>query len=101
MQQNYGEIKAEGAELIAISVESIGLTKHTTENNNLTYIVLSDGKREATALYNVFEQPLNKISRAVTFIIDTDGTIAWKSLDKQFGRVPTATTLVELKKLNE
>ena len=101
MQHNYGEIKAAGAELIAVSVESIGLTKRTTDNNNLTYIVLSDGKKEATALYNVFEQPLNLISRAATFIIDTDGTIAWKSLDKQFGRVPTATTLEELNNLNE
>ena len=101
MQQNYDKIKAERAEIIAISVESIGLTKRTTDNNNLTYIVLSDGKKEATALFNVFEQPLNQISRAATFIIDTDGTIAWKSLDKQFGRVPTVTTLAELTKLNE
>lgn len=101
MQQNYGEIKAAGAELIAISVESIGLTERTIDNNNLTYIVLSDGKKEATALYNVFEQPLNQNSRAATFIIDSDGTVAWKSLDKQFGRVPTATTMAELNKLNE
>lgn len=101
MQQNYGEIKAAGAELIAISVESIGLTERTINNNNLTYIVLSDGKKEATALYNVFEQPLNQISRAATFIINSDGTVAWKSLDKQFGRVPTATTMAELNKLNE
>lgn len=99
MQGYYAAIKDAGAELIAISVESIGLTKRTTDNYDLKYIVLSDNKKEAVALYNVFEQPNNTNSRAATFIIGSDGTIAWKSLDKQFGRVATATTLEELKKL--
>ena len=99
MQDNYEEIKNNGAELFAISSENVSITKETTENEGLTYPVLADTYKDAINAYNVLDQTDETIARPAAYIIAQDGTVAWKSLNSFSNRVPTATILTELGKL--
>ncbi len=99
MQENYEEIKNSGTELFAISSENVNLTKKTTENQGLTYPVLSDSYKDVINAYNVLDQTNETIARPAAYIISQDRTVAWKSLDTAAARVPTATILTELGKL--
>ena len=99
LQQNYDKIQSLGAELIAISSENMALTEQTVENHSLKYLVLSDDKKQAINAYNVLDQSNRTIARPATYILNTNGTVAWKSLDAIDVRVPTATVLTALGKL--
>ncbi len=99
MQDNYGKIQAAGAELIAISSESVAKTKGTVEKVGLTYPVLSDSNKDVINSYNVLDHTNTAIARPASFIILPDKTIAWKSIDTEYVRVPTSTILTELGQL--
>ncbi len=99
MQDNYDKFKAAGAELIAISSDSVGDTKQTIEKEGLKFVVLADNDRDVITAYNVVDPGNNRIARPASYVIKKDGTVAWKSLDPKVGRVPTAKILEELGKL--
>ena len=99
MQQNYTKIQAEGAALIAISSDDEDETKTTVEDLNLTFTVLADVALETITAYNVLDQTNFEIARPATFIIKSDGTITWITLDLAGIRVPTSTIITELGKL--
>jgi len=99
LQKNYDSIKDNGAELIAISNDTVEETKETVEDSRLTFTVLSDVDLEAIDAYNVNdpEAPGNAVPS--TFIIEPDGIIVWKSVDTVDVRVSTTRILTELGKL--
>ena len=99
MQKNYSKIQAEGAELIAISADDQDGIKSTVEDLNLTFTVLADVNLNTITAYNVLDQTNFEIARPATFIINSDGTIAWITLDLAGIRVPTTTIITELGKL--
>ncbi len=99
MQNNYSKIQAEGAELIAISADDEDETKTTVAELNLTFTVLSNVDLKTITAYNVLDQTNFEIARPATFIVQSDGTIAWGTLDLTGIRVPTATLITELGKL--
>lgn len=99
LQANYAKIQEAGAELIAISSDNVAPTKRTVDDQGLTYLVLSDNKKQVIDLYNVRDQSNPVIARPAAYIIRSDGVIAWRSLDTAGVRVPTATILTELGKL--
>ena len=99
MQQDYDKIKAEGAELIAISSDDQAATKKSVQNRNLKFPVLSDSEKEAIEAYNIVDPNNKRIARPSGFVIKLDGTVAWKTLGTTNHRVPTAQILTELGKL--
>ncbi len=99
MQQNYAKIQAAGGELIAISSDNEGDTKRTVQNHELKFPVLADKDKKAITAYNVVDPGNNRIARPAAYIVGTDGTIIWKSLNAKAARVPTAQILTELGKL--
>ena len=99
MQQNYDKIKAEGAELIAISSDNQAATKKSVDNRKLKFPVLSDSERETIEAYNVIDPNNKRIARPSGFVIKLDGTVAWKTLGTKNHRVPTNQILTELGKL--
>ena len=99
MQKNYAKIRAAGAELIAISSDDEGDTKKTVQGSGLEFPVLADKDKEAITAYNVVDPGNNRIARPAAYIVQQDGTVAWKSLNGVAVRVPTAKILTELGKL--
>ena len=99
MQKNYAEIRAAGAELIAISSDDEGDTKKTVQGSGLEFPVLADKDRAIIKSYNVLDPGNNRIARPASYVLRKNGTIAWKSIDGVAVRVPTAQILTELGKL--
>lgn len=99
MQKNYAKIQAAGAELIAISSDDEGDTQKTVQGSGLEFPVLSDKDREVINTYNVVDVGNKRIARPAAYIVQKDGTVAWKSLNGVAVRVPTAQILTELGKL--
>lgn len=99
MQKNYAAIQAVGAELIAISSDGKAATKQNIQNQGLKFVVLADPDVTTISDYNVVNPGNKRIARPASYVLQKDGTIAWKSLDGVVGRVPTAQILKELGKL--
>lgn len=99
MQNNYQIIQAKNAELFAISVENVPTTRITVQRENIEFPVLSDEDLEAVILYNVEDQVFLGVARPATFLLESDGTIVWKSIDTEDNRVPTTRIMDELSKL--
>lgn len=99
MQKNYDNIKDKGAEVIAISNDTVDEVKETVEDLRLTFTVLSDDDIEAISAYNVNDPEAPGVAVPSTFIIEPDGVIVWKSLDTVEERVATTRILTELGKL--
>lgn len=99
MQKNYGAIQAAGAELIAISSDKAAATKQNVQNQGLKFVVLSDPDLKTISDYNVVNPTNERIARPASYVLQKDGTIAWKSLDGVAVRIPTAQILTELGKL--
>lgn len=99
MQKNYAAIQATGAELIAISSDAEAATKQNVQNQGLEFPVLADPDLISISDYNVVDPGNKRIARPASYVLQQDGTIAWKSLDGLVGRVPTAQILAELGKL--
>ena len=99
MQKNYANIRAAGAELIAISSDDEGDTKKTVQGSGLEFPVLSDKDRAVISAYNVLDPGNDRIARPASYVLRKDGTVAWKSIDGVAVRVPTAQILAELGKL--
>ena len=100
MQTGYEDIKAQDAEIIAISADSQALTGITKQNLGITYLLLSDENTEAIDAYNVIDTGNMSIARPATYIIHQDARVVWKSLDAQFGhRSSSDQILTALKEL--
>lgn len=99
MEKNYDNIKDKGAEVIAISIDTVDSTRETVEDLGLTFTVLSDVNLDAIIAYNVNNPETPGVAVPSTFIIEPDGVIVWKSLDKVDDRVSTTRLLTELGKL--
>lgn len=121
-QQVIGEIHGQNAELIAISPQTPDQSMSIQEKHDLEYIVLSDENNEVANQFNlVFQLPdylvdiykssgLNvdeyngedswKLPVSATYIINTDGTIAYEYTKSDYrDRVEPSTVVEELKKM--
>lgn len=99
MQDDYDKIKAEGAELIAISSDTIAASKNTVDKEGLKFAVLSDTNKETIADYNVVDPNNKHIARPATYIVNQNGVISWSFLDERLGhRIPNEEIIEQLRK---
>lgn len=99
MQENYKRIKTDNAELFAISIQNIQSTRLTVQREKLEFPVLSDTDLDAFESFNVVVQGNPVAIRPATFLLESDGTVVWKSIDTIDRRVSTAQIMKELGKL--
>ncbi len=100
MQTGYEDIRAEGAELIAISSDPLAVVDSTQQALEVTYPLLSDKNSEVIIAYNVRDPGDADIARPATYIIDGGGRVAWKFLDvKTGGRLGPDQIITALKKM--
>jgi peroxiredoxin len=108
LQKNYKRIRAEGAEVIAISSDTQAETRRTIEKverrfgAEIRFPVLSDAETQTIAAYNVTDPLNHRLARPVTYIINESGTIRWKFLDVRVGnRIAPDKVIDKLKKFNK
>lgn len=106
LQQDYAAIKAEGAELLAISTDNAAQAKKAIEDVKrhagveIEFPLLADPELKTIDAYNA-RDPLNgRIARPMTYIVDESGVIRWKFLDVRVGnRLKGERIVAELKGL--
>ena len=86
MQEGYGDIQAEGAELIAISADPLAVVSSVQEKLQITYLLLADENTKTITDYNVVDPSEIEVARPATYIIDQDGRVVWKYLDAKSGK---------------
>lgn len=98
MQTNYDKISAAGGSLIAISVDGPTAAKAAADAIDNTFTVLSDGKAVIEDYY-VLNPRSSHLALPSVFIIKTDGTIGWKSIDSTYSRTSSSSIISALKGL--
>ncbi len=89
-EEHLDKIKAEGAQLIAISPESPDKSLTTKEKQGLSFEVLSDPENGLAKQFNIafqFERrngSMSELPLAATYVIDTDRTIRYAYLDVDY-----------------
>lgn len=94
MQSGYNNIKAEGAELIAISGDTPAGVARTQDDLGIAFTLLSDANLQTITDYNIVDQIYANIGRPATYIVDENGKIAWKHLGERFGHRTTSSEII-------
>ncbi|MBM3214409.1 redoxin domain-containing protein [Candidatus Poribacteria bacterium] len=103
LQEALPRIAGEGANLIAIAVDSPSQNKKVMADHKLAYPVLSDPKRKAVVAYGVLDPESNpftnpgshaNIARPATFVIDGGGVIRWKHVGTSTSDRPSVATII-------
>jgi len=74
---NYQKINRLGAEVIAISQQSVNENREVSEQHKLPYPCLSDPGADTIRGYNVLD--FANVPKVAFFIIDKTGRIHWRS----------------------
>ena len=82
------EINAAGAEVIAVSVDTIEESARLASGLGLEFPLLSDVEREVINAWGVVHEGGKSgggaIARPATFLVEPDGTISWRSVTENY-----------------
>ena len=76
LQQSYEEIRAHGAQLLAISVDTLDDASRMAGQAGATFPVLADEDRVVTKTYGLFDLLSDGVAAPATLILDRDGNLA-------------------------
>lgn len=100
MQDNYDDISNAGGSLIAISSDGTSQAKAAADEISNAFTVLSDSSKTAITAYNVVNKSNANYAQPSFFIIKTDGTIGYKSIDANYGRSDSSDIISALEGLD-
>ncbi len=81
MQQHVAAFEQAGAVVYGVSVDSHHANAAFARSLGLTFPLLSDWKREASAAYGVLLPDAGYSGRA-TFVVDRDGKVLWREISE-------------------
>lgn len=87
---HYEEIRAVGADVVVVSVDSPNKSAALRHNLRLPFMILSDTDKRVVKEWDIFN-PREKGGIAIpsVFIVDRDRRILYASIDSTFARIPT------------
>jgi peroxiredoxin len=87
-REHYKEIRAAGADLVAISVDKPSQSAQLRRELDLPFRILSDADRQVVRAWGVFNaRDRGGIARPAVFIVDADRRILFESIDTVMTRV--------------
>ena len=87
-------MKAEGAEVIAVSVDAPEKSLEMARKLKLPFPVLSDAEHKTIDAYDLYN-PDGKISKPATFVLDTKGIVSWSFFEEDYMVRPLEDVLLE------
>ena len=100
MERAYPEIRAEGAELLAISVDNLDDARQMQVLTGATFPVLADPDHAVTATYGLFDLLGDDVSAPATIVLTSEEIIG-ANVGQDIGdRVPAALIVELLRKFN-
>ena len=101
LEAAYDDIRANGAQLLAISVDSVDDARAMAEHAGASFPVLSDADHVVSTAYRLFDLLDDGVSAPATLIIDHDGSLAASHVGATTAdRVPAATIVDFLRELS-
>lgn len=101
LEAAYGDIVAEGAELIALSTDSLADAQAMVAHAGVTFPVLADADAAVTREYGIFDLLDDGVAAPATFIVDSDLQLVGTHVGQTIAdRVPAATIIAFLRELN-
>jgi peroxiredoxin len=93
IEHELQRIRSLGAEVLGISVDSHHANREFGRRLGLSFPLLSDFHKRASAAYGVLEDDAGVSGRAL-FLIDRDGKVAYSDVSEDPGEVPSNETLI-------
>ncbi len=88
---HYEEIRAAGANLVAVSVDSREKSETVRRELHLPFPILCDTERRVVQQWDIYnEREKGGIAKPSVFIIDRDRTVRFFSVDEVASRVPAS-----------
>jgi peroxiredoxin len=90
-REHFAEIKAAGADVIAVSVDPPGTSEALRRDLHLPFTILCDTERTVVRQWDIYN-PREKggIAKPSVFVIDCDRRVRYSHLDSVVKRVPAA-----------
>lgn len=92
IRDNYSKYENLGAEVLAISVDSLFVLEKFKSENNYNFKLLSDFNSDVSraygALYDSFVLEMKNVSKRSAFVIDKLGTIRYAEVLENAGELP-------------
>ncbi len=101
LEAAYDDIRAHGAQLLAISVDSVDDARAMAEHADASFPVLSDAGHVVSTAYGLFDLLADGVSAPATLIVDHDGNLAASHVGTSVtDRVPAETIIAFLRELS-
>ena len=95
LQEAYSEIRAEGAELVAVSVDGIEDSRLMAEHAGAEFPVLSDAGQTVARAYGVFDLLGDGLSAPAVFILDGELGVLGGYVGQDINDRVTADSILE------
>ena len=93
IERDLDRIRSLGAEVLGISVDSHHANREFGKRLGLSFPLLSDFHRQASAAWGVLETEAGVSGRAV-FVVGRDGKVAYRDVSPDPGQVPSNESLI-------
>ncbi len=95
LEAAYDDIRANGAQLLAISVDSPDDARAMAEHAGASFPVLSDADRVVSTAYGLFDLLEDGVSAPATLIVDHEGNLAGRYIGKTVADRVSARAIVD------
>jgi peroxiredoxin len=93
----YPALRATGANMAAISVDAPAKSESVRRDLDLPFPILSDFQRKVVQQWDIYNaREKGGIAKPAVFILDTDRTVRFGSVDQVASRVPASEILRQL-----
>ena len=102
LAKNYEAIKAQNAEVFAVSTDDLRGADYAVEQFEATYPILYSSQDNSVPFsYGVFNLHGDGLASEAIFIYDTSRTLVWKSVGERYSdTVPSSVLIEALKEIN-
>ena len=94
LQAAYGQLKARGAELAAVSMDGVSDAAEMARLAGTEYPILADPQGEAVRGYGVYNLLGDKVATPAAFIISAQGNILWRYVGQNIADRPTVEDIL-------
>ena len=95
LEEAYDAIRAEGAELVAVSVDDIDAARRMMTHVDARFPILADPSHRAASAYGIFDLLDDGVAAPATYVIGHDEVLGFSVGQNIADRVP-ASAIIEL-----
>jgi len=95
LQNNYGEIAARDAEVIAVTTQDLRAASGSIDSVGIAFPLAYDVSEEVPKEWDRFGNFGTNLADASVYVIDRDGKLVWQSLGDNYQHQVSADTVID------